>query len=110
MPKKSRIRSLFAPGLLQQYLDAVAAVELASAVESSSTALDRALDREQESELALCQFVKMANGQDLSMPVMQPIAICMDGALVVVATCPDDAWEEIVLIVDPVHIARGEDC
>ena len=108
MPKKPRIRSPFAPGLLQQYLDAVAAVELATAVDSSSAALDRALDREQEAELALRRFVKMANGQDLSMPVMQPVAVSMNGVLVVVATCPDDAWQEIVLIVDPVRIARGE--
>lgn len=110
MSKRTRIPSLFAPGLLQQYLDAVAAVELAAASESSSAEFDRALDREQRSELTLCQFVKMAHGQDLSLPVAQPLVVNRNGALVVVAASPDDAWQEMVLIVDPVHIARGEDC
>jgi hypothetical protein len=52
----------------------------------------------------------MANGQDASEPVKQPIAASLDGVLVVVARCPDDAWQEIILIVDPVYIARGENC
>jgi len=110
MPQKTRIRSFFAPGLLQEYLDAVAAVELAAAVESTSAEFDRALDRERKSEFALRQFVKMANGQDLLMPVTQPVAVGINATLVVVAPHPDDAWQEMVLIVDPAHIARGEDC
>jgi hypothetical protein len=108
MSKNTRISSLFAPGLLQQYLDAVAAVELAAAVKSTSAEFDNALDREQRAELALCRFVKLANGRDARAQVTQPIAATLNGALVVVATCPDDAWQEIVLIVDPAHIARGE--
>jgi hypothetical protein len=91
-------------------VDAVAAVDLAAAAESSSAVFNQALDRAQEAESALCRFVKMANGQDASELVKQPIAASLDGVLVVVATCPDDAWQEIVLIVDPVYIARGENC
>lgn len=91
--------------LLGRYLEAIAAVEEAAAVDWSGECFDAAVAQEVEAEAALLQFVKMANRQDPHRPVQYPVAAVVDGALVVVTANPDDAGQDMVLVVHRRNVA-----
>ncbi len=94
--------------LLGRYLEAIEAVEEAAVMDAPGEYFDAALAREVEAESALLQFVKLANRLDFARPVQYPIAAALDGTLVVVTANPDDAGHDMVLVVKPQNIARGE--
>jgi hypothetical protein len=94
--------------LLGRYLEAMAAVEEAAAMDWAGEWFDAAIAEEVQTEEAIIQFVKMANRQPLSAPAKQPIAAVLDGALVVVAPTPENPGLDMVLVVQPRNIAWGE--
>jgi hypothetical protein len=94
--------------LVQRYRKAAAAVEAEAGDDWSSDAFDAAVELELEAENALRVFVKLATSQNLDRPVGQPVAAYFGKTLVIVARDPDDSWNELLLVIDPEHIARGE--
>jgi hypothetical protein len=97
-----------ATSLVGRYLEAVARVEALVDVDAGCMSVDRAIAQEAEAEAALLQQIKLTTRQDPSRIVKHPVAVALDGTLVVVAPDRADEWNEIILVIERRHIVSGE--